>query len=83
MIPITSGFSITNILPLQFSVNIRFLFAIFGDKDREKVDGEWSMGNKKFYFHQKCAIVFRHSNSPLSIDNSQTMTAQPTSNTMK
>jgi hypothetical protein len=27
--------SITKILPLQFSVNIRFLFAIFGDKDSE------------------------------------------------
>jgi hypothetical protein len=38
MIPITNGLSITNILPLQFSVNIQFLFPIFGDKDSER---EW------------------------------------------
>jgi hypothetical protein len=37
IIPITSGLSTTSILPLQFSVNIRLLFAIFGDKDREGV----------------------------------------------
>jgi len=58
MIPITIGLSITNILPLQFSVNIRFLFAIFGDKDREKVNGEWSMGNKKFYIIKNVPLSF-------------------------
>ena len=70
MIPITSGLSITNRRPLQFNVNIRFLFVIFGDKDREKVIGEWSMVNMKKY-----AIVFRNSNSPTTVDNSRTMTA--------
>jgi len=58
MIPITIGLSITNILPLQFSVNIRFLFAIFGDKDREKVNGEWSMVNKKLYFIKSLPLAF-------------------------
>jgi hypothetical protein len=44
MIPITIGLSITNNLPLQFNVNIRFLFVIFGDKDREKaIDNSQTM----------------------------------------
>ena len=46
------------------------MFVIFGDKDREKVNGERSMVNKKKY-----AIVFRNSNSPFTVDNSRTMTA--------
>ncbi|HEX6168616.1 MAG TPA: DUF1599 domain-containing protein [Chitinophagaceae bacterium] len=62
MIPITSGLSITNRRPLQFNVNIRSLFVIFGDKDRE---GEWSICNWQL------AII----NSPFTIDNSRTMTA--------
>jgi len=56
--PITIGLSITNNLPLQFSVNIRFLFAIFGDKDRE---GEWSIRNWQL------AIII----SPFTIDHSR------------
>jgi len=69
MIPIRIGLSITNILPLQFSVNIRFLFAIFGDKDREKVNGEWSMVNKKLYFIKSMPLSFETQihHSPLTI----------------
>jgi hypothetical protein len=69
MIPITSGFSITSNRPLQLSVNIQFLFVIFGAKDREKVNGEWPMVNKKLYFIKSKPLSFKTQihHSPLTI----------------
>ncbi|HEX6847089.1 MAG TPA: DUF1599 domain-containing protein [Chitinophagaceae bacterium] len=35
------------------------MFAIFGDKDSEKVNGEWSMVNKKHLFYKSLALSFK------------------------